>query len=857
MGSMSTNSSGGKSGVKTLLTKAYTTISEKGSSGSPDRRPVQRPETRRETLDTMKMRLRGSSTYWCRDTGEYEACDPWMFAYFGGLRRSVQGFELSEQYAGLTFGELVHAVFRDTEALVIGIFKGGRLLICPQQTHKNTLVAGQLCFAVAEKPEQLDPCRVKSRSQFDWRTRLMSMSEQLAMSVIQNGTHMEAVKLCAHQLQNTLVHHSASRWHADAEEDSRRFLSTMSTCQWPGHAHGEEEQTSQGSQVIPPSPMSVERQVSSEGNWSRRGSKDNFLTLPRPVERKVSEENSRQISPENKVSACDTDYSMSMRRPAGREGALVADDRDALMRVRDLRRTLGDYEELVVLVVCHGEVWQQVRTFVTCLRGSHLPVMQPVVVLVPCNPPPGLLEDCGSRVVMIKGNHLSARVLLNIGILEASAVVVMTGEGVSRGHFKEPIFKDYQVMLVAQELECWCGISEREVYTTYELQDSRSVRYLPFLICRSATQLEDVLEEAVREGASSRIVHAATVPEESDGSDLPGRAGRNSEQVFARVASESPGGNQDVTRGGYEESVLFHPRFAAGQVFTPEIWGAMLGRAFYNPAIIETVEALVMPHRRGQAAFPWQIRVPPAYVGHHYSELVKDMALGGWDKGAGKSQAPSEPGAPRRFSMAGLEDPPSSTSTNYIRQPLEGPAVPVALYRVRDDIAKNSFMDSTLAQGTGGHNYNILAPPPGTKLRAEDWVLVIGSHRFGRKVFNLGLLRGSSGRETLGHAGGRNSAGSAASSAGCQGPSQAPSCGLRRRTGVQGNGANHDGVRREASDGHDDWQRSVSEMSRPSVPEGEIVKQDTAGNFGIAELLRYVHPSSKLEKPCGDNAVPG
>merc|ERR1719240_1372906 len=63
------------------------------------------------------------------------------------------------------------------------------------------------------------------------------------------------------------------------------------------------------------------------------------------------------------------------------------------------------------------------------------------------------------------------------------------------------------------------------------------------------------------------------------------------------------------------ESILFNSRFAAGQVFTPELWGSMLGRMFYMPAIIELVEALVMPNRRGQTAFPWQFLVPPGYVG--------------------------------------------------------------------------------------------------------------------------------------------------------------------------------------------------------------------------------------------------
>merc|ERR1712113_643294 len=70
-----------------------------------------------------------------------------------------------------------------------------------------------------------------------------------------------------------------------------------------------------------------------------------------------------------------------------------------------------------------------------------------------------------------------------------------------------------------------------------------------------------------------------------------------------------------------DESVLFHPRFAAGQVFTPELWGVMLGRMFYMPAVIELVEGLSMPHRRGQSAYPWQVRIPRSLVGRGYIEM--------------------------------------------------------------------------------------------------------------------------------------------------------------------------------------------------------------------------------------------
>merc|ERR1712110_746518 len=94
--------------------------------------------------------------------------------------------------------------------------------------------------------------------------------------------------------------------------------------------------------------------------------------------------------------------------------------------------------------------------------------------------------------------------------------------------------------------------------------------------------------------------------------------------------------NFDTTPGSEtsndNESVLFHPRFAAGQVFTPELWGVMLGHMYYMPAVIEIVEALAMPHRREQRAFPWQMRVPSAFVGRSFGMLFKSLLMGGWDR---------------------------------------------------------------------------------------------------------------------------------------------------------------------------------------------------------------------------------
>merc|ERR1719382_813660 len=94
------------------------------------------------------------------------------------------------------------------------------------------------------------------------------------------------------------------------------------------------------------------------------------------------------------------------------------------------------------------------------------------------------------------------------------------------------------------------------------------------------------------------------------------------------------------------DSIIYNPRFAAGQVFTPELWGIMLGRMFYMPAVIELIEALLMPSRREQNAYTWQVRIPSAYEGRPFLELLGDLALGRPLRGADEDTGGSENSPP-------------------------------------------------------------------------------------------------------------------------------------------------------------------------------------------------------------------
>jgi len=367
---------------------------------------------------------------------------------------------------------------------------------------------------------------------------------------------------------------------------------------------------------------------------------------------------------------------------------------------------------------------------------------------------------------------------------------------------------DCRVVLTAHELECWLGPSHKEVFTSFELHDSRSVRHLPRPPGRhSGDQGQLSLETLMTRQLSNSSIqmepsdggnwhhqqpefHSEEEQTESEspvstqgpqgrGLDLenPPSSSNPSDLAWEEISEEDSDdderlgsgiedsghhrrsfwtwlrlfGSQGAALERSHDSIMYHERFAAGQVFSPELWGMMLGRMFYMPAVIELIEALVMGDRRGQQAYPWQVRVPPKYIGRPFSELVLDLAHG--------------------VLLSQREDETRYTAED-IKEPRGPPTVPLALYRLNDDFdtsceacapmpsfssghtgiphrltavdvtASATANSRTLAEGTGGHHFVVSCPPHNMALRRGDWVVVLGGAIFGQRMHERGLLRG-------------------------------------------------------------------------------------------------------------------
>merc|ERR1712232_1174403 len=115
---------------------------------------------------------------------------------------------------------------------------------------------------------------------------------------------------------------------------------------------------------------------------------------------------------------------------------------------------------------------------------------------------------------------------------------------------------------------------------------------LPTIMNKPATTLERLLKEHVAPDLVECEEEEEDQEVEDDESDGMSDFSEEERVEAQREANEKsvPQGKLQLSSDLADDSVLFHPRFAAGQVFTPELWGVMLGRMYHMPAVIEIVE---------------------------------------------------------------------------------------------------------------------------------------------------------------------------------------------------------------------------------------------------------------------------
>merc|ERR1712232_1533686 len=107
---------------------------------------------------------------------------------------------------------------------------------------------------------------------------------------------------------------------------------------------------------------------------------------------------------------------------------------------------------------------------------------------------------------------------------------------------------------------------------------------------------------------------------------------------------------------------------------------------------------------------------------------------------------------PKTVKSSHTKWPHSEVRGDGAKEPRGPPAIPIALYRLREDFnraASYGTARGTAAESIGGSYFLVLAPTQDILLRPGDWLVVLAGKSFGRKVHKNGLLRGSGADETI------------------------------------------------------------------------------------------------------------
>jgi len=188
---------------------------------------------------------------------------------------------------------------------------------------------------------------------------------------------------------------------------------------------------------------------------------------------------------------------------------------------------------------------------------------------------------------------------------------------------------------------------------------------------------------------------------------------------------------------------VFQRAFAEGRVFTPEIYGSLLGRVYHVPATLELVHCFCSDYEVG-ASRPWQVSCPDEWTNKEFGELVMAWMNGKW-----------KDLKPRRGGLVGREWRNPERGTQDI-------ALVLGLYRgtsKQADRVTNPISCETLdsrcsydtshfevepvaAAPEGMAGYHVTMPRKHWLLRHDDYILVFGDEAFGTHMLACGLLQG-------------------------------------------------------------------------------------------------------------------
>uniref|UniRef100_A0A7S4PV28 Ion transport domain-containing protein n=1 Tax=Alexandrium monilatum TaxID=311494 RepID=A0A7S4PV28_9DINO len=577
----------------------------------------------------------------------------WMPDYLSSLRNTTYGFLVGESLAGLSFQAAACKVYEESTgcALLIAAQHRGSLVL----SFNGFLSKGQVVIAIASSREA---CAAFADTSSDWRVEFLSRREDGAQGIRSASTTSARVMQLSSMKQLGLTRDDNSPPAKTPRKSSR-----SKTCR----------------------------------------STSSF----RPFNRAISENSNFG------------DY----------ENEEVMDRLERTRVAAEAQELLAD-PSLVTLVVTGGSVWPQVVAFLRTLRQPFLPGHQPIIVLSAAPPPLSVAEmfESDSKTVFLVGPVLRVHNLLEAGVQQAQTVVVLSGDEPQEAPTGAPsVLMDHNTVLLANTVEQLLGGSSVRHFALYEFATTQAVR------------LVQHVSSGISHARPTLQTFRSTLPQQLD--DVPHREDLSLRhhisrrwqrfiRPFWRIAQvarnicEDLFSNTDLADRDREDgedgpgadsslsgNLLLQPRFAAGQAFTLDFFGSALGHVYHFPPTIELMEALTMPARRGQNAFPWQVQCPPEWADRSFGDLLRAWLTG---------------------EDAALAD--------------AGVVEVIALYRRRGEAADGVESD-TWAPAAG---YNVTLPPRSTKLKKTDLVTVLAGSTFGRAMARRGLLCGAECSEAAG-----------------------------------------------------------------------------------------------------------
>lgn len=346
---------------------------------------------------------------------------------------------------------------------------------------------------------------------------------------------------------------------------------------------------------------------------------------------------------------------------------------------------------LIVLIVSEGNeaAWGQVSMFIEALRQDFLAhAQQPIVVLSPSEVD-HRLQHCykHQNCAFVSGKVLDSKTLRMAGVDVAKAVITFRGgtwEGFDAAHI---VMEDYEVITLTNLIaKVWKGAGKRDRYSLYEFGSTLAVRLRELREAEKDKQDEEgrLPTQRIGERHVTKLAERLCPAYGCTREDLYGSFCAPSQSAFSQTLSKQ---------------LLFLPSFAAGQVFSPDFFGSVLGHIYNFPATIEFMETICMPHHNQQSSFSWQVRCPPRWVGRTFGELLCSWANGEEESGL-------------------LQE--------------SGPVLVIALYRSGGDDRYSSMVRN---QG-----FNVTLPERSTVLNERDLITLLGPPAFGKSAAERSLL---------------------------------------------------------------------------------------------------------------------